>query len=161
MSWMLSISRYQCHAVLSLSGEVIYLKCYNVFLETLLFEETYMPAAHLCSPVWLQLSSEASRSRTEKTQELGCGQQAETYRRKSSESQLFYYFKVGPDWYGIFWSDDDTNIMEEKHADIQHISCECGYQILVTKTCNGGRISYILTKFIPNISALNTSLIRY
>ncbi len=75
---MLSISQYQCHAVLSLSGEVIYVKCYNVFLETLLFEETYMPAAHLCSPVWLQLSSEASRSRTEKTQELGCGQQAET-----------------------------------------------------------------------------------
>ncbi len=36
------------------------------------------------------------------------------------------------------------------------ISAECDYQILVTKKCNGGRISYILTKFIPNISALNT-----
>ncbi len=36
------------------------------------------------------------------------------------------------------------------------ISAYCGYQILVTKLCNGGRISYILTNFIPNISALNS-----
>ncbi len=33
---------------------------------------------------------------------------------------------------------------------------ECCYLILVTKICNGGRISYILANFIPNISALNS-----
>ncbi len=36
------------------------------------------------------------------------------------------------------------------------ISAKCGYQILVTKICDGGRISYIITNFIPNISALNS-----
>ncbi len=36
------------------------------------------------------------------------------------------------------------------------ISAECGYQILVTKIGNGGRISNILTNFIFNISALNS-----
>ncbi len=36
---------------------------------------------------------------------------------------------------------------------ISNISAERGYQILVTKICNGGRISHILTDFIPNISA--------
>ncbi len=29
-------------------------------------------------------------------------------------------------------------------------------KILVTKTCNGGRISQVLTNFIQNISALNS-----
>ncbi len=32
------------------------------------------------------------------------------------------------------------------------IPTECGYQVLVTKTCPGGRVSDILTNFIPNIS---------
>ncbi len=32
------------------------------------------------------------------------------------------------------------------------ILAECGYQILVTKICNGGRICFILTSLIPNIS---------
>ncbi len=36
------------------------------------------------------------------------------------------------------------------------ISNEFGYQILVTKACNEGRISYILTNFILIISALNS-----
>ncbi len=35
------------------------------------------------------------------------------------------------------------------------IMVERGYKILVTKICNRGRISYISTNFIPNISALN------
>ncbi len=34
------------------------------------------------------------------------------------------------------------------------VTAECGYQVLVTKTCNGGRISYILTNFIPKLSVL-------
>ncbi len=33
---------------------------------------------------------------------------------------------------------------------------ECGYQILVTQICEGGMVSYILTNFIPNLSALNS-----
>ncbi len=37
------------------------------------------------------------------------------------------------------------------------ISAECGYQILETKICNGGRISHILT----NISALNSKHFTY
>ncbi len=41
------------------------------------------------------------------------------------------------------------------------ISAECGYQILVTKICNEGRISYILTNFIPNISAMNIRHFTY
>ncbi len=36
------------------------------------------------------------------------------------------------------------------------MSAECGYQVLVTKICRGGRNSYILTNFIPNFSALNS-----
>ncbi len=35
-------------------------------------------------------------------------------------------------------------------------SSECGYQILVIKTCNAGRISNIWTNFTLNISALNS-----
>ncbi len=52
------------------------------------------------------------------------------------------------------------DIREQKNCDIRYIaqyykyniSAECGYQILVTKICNGGKISYILRNFIPNIS---------
>ncbi len=46
-------------------------------------------------------------------------------------------------WYPIYWLILYTYI---------HVWAECGYQIPVTKTYNGGRISYILT----NISALNS-----
>ncbi len=41
------------------------------------------------------------------------------------------------------------------------LAAKCGYQILVTKICNGGRISYILTNFIPNITALNSKHFTY
>ncbi len=34
------------------------------------------------------------------------------------------------------------------------ISAEYGFPVLVTK--NGSRISYVLTNFIPNLSALNS-----
>ncbi len=60
-----------------------------------------------------------------------------------------------PNRYGIFGTDIDANFREEDNsniklfADIKYIfiiSTECGYQILVTKICNGGRLSYILTK---------------
>ncbi len=44
---------------------------------------------------------------------------------------------------------------------ISIISAECGYQILVTKTVNGRRISYILTNFTKNISALNSKYLTY
>ncbi len=37
----------------------------------------------------------------------------------------------------------------------------CGYQILVIKICNGGRIFYILTKFFSNISTLNSKYFTY
>ncbi len=37
-----------------------------------------------------------------------------------------------------------------------YVSARCGSQILVTNICDGGRISYILTNLIPNISALNS-----
>ncbi len=39
------------------------------------------------------------------------------------------------------------------------IFAEFGYQILVIKICNGGRISYILKNFEQNISALNNKLL--
>ncbi len=65
--------------------------------------------------------------------------------------------------YGIFGANDDTNIREKKilifdmlASIVYIISVECGYQIHMTKICNGGRISYILTNFILNISALNS-----
>ncbi len=41
------------------------------------------------------------------------------------------------------------------------ISAQCSYHILVRiicDICNGFRVSFILTHFIPNISALNTKL---
>ncbi len=41
------------------------------------------------------------------------------------------------------------------------ISAECGYQILVTNICTGGRIRYISTDFTLNISALNSKHFTY
>ncbi len=41
------------------------------------------------------------------------------------------------------------------------ISAECGYQILVTKICNGGRISYNLTDFFSKISAFCLLAVKY
>ncbi len=41
------------------------------------------------------------------------------------------------------------------------ISTECGYQVLVTKTCYGGRISYVLTNIILNFSALRSKHFTY
>ncbi len=63
---------------------------------------------------------------------------------------------------GIFGADAD--IREQENYDIRYICwynrctilTECGYEILVTKLCNGGRKSYIWTNFIPNISAMNS-----
>ncbi len=49
-------------------------------------------------------------------------------------------------------------------ADILYICIilpECGYQMLVTKMCNGGWISYILKSFISDISALNSKYFTY
>ncbi len=56
---------------------------------------------------------------------------------------------LGLDQYGIFEADADINIREEENDNIRYVSAhilyvkyfECGYQIHVTKTCNGGRIS--------------------
>ncbi len=67
---------------------------------------------------------------------------------------------TGSSRYGITGADADTDIRELENSEIrridQHIiSAECGYQILLTKICDGGGISYILKNFIPNISALN------
>ncbi len=52
-------------------------------------------------------------------------------------------------------------ILESKKIPISDISSECGYQILVTKIWNGGKISSILTNFIPNIRALNSKHFTY
>ncbi len=50
-----------------------------------------------------------------------------------------------------------TVMLEIKKIPITDILAnECGYQIVVTKICYEGRISLILTNFIPNISALNS-----
>ncbi len=38
---------------------------------------------------------------------------------------------------------------------------ERGYQILVIKICNGGRVAYILTNFITNTSELNGKHLIY
>ncbi len=47
-------------------------------------------------------------------------------------------------------------------ADILYaVSAECDYQRLVTKIWNGGRMSCILTNFIPNIGALNSKHFTY
>ncbi len=69
-----------------------------------------------------------------------------------------------PHWYWIFGADADTNVREEGSSNIWYIvgyctrtlSAEYCYQIDVTKTCNGGRISHILTNFILNISTVNS-----
>ncbi len=55
--------------------------------------------------------------------------------------------------YEFFGADanTNTNIREQENSDIQYIgryypykiSAECGCQVLVTKMCNAGRISYI------------------
>ncbi len=73
-------------------------------------------------------------------------------------------FVVETDWYRIFGADVDADIREQDNSDMRNIGqcyiyivpAECGYQLLVTKIRNAGRISYILTNFIPNISALNS-----
>ncbi len=70
---------------------------------------------------------------------------------------------------GIFKADDDTNIREQENSDNQYISqyyleiilVECVYQTPVTIICNGGKISYILTNFILNTSALNSKHFTY
>ncbi len=41
------------------------------------------------------------------------------------------------------------------------ILAECGYEILVRKICIGGRISYILTNFIQNITVPNNKHLTY
>ncbi len=72
----------------------------------------------------------------------------------------------------IFWAHVDAVIKEYENVNIQYIkifniykkSTECGYQIVVTKICNEGRISYIeqsFSNFIPNISALNSKHFTY
>ncbi len=67
-------------------------------------------------------------------------------------------FKLGPNQYGIFGTNAGTDIREQANSDIWYIrqyyimTAELGFQILVTKICNGGRISYILTNFISNVS---------
>ncbi len=43
--------------------------------------------------------------------------------------------------------------ISDKSADYVYIIfAECGYQIFLTKICNGGRMSHILINIIPNIS---------
>ncbi len=66
------------------------------------------------------------------------------------QSHIFRY-TLGPDWYGIFGADDETDIREQENSDIFYIDwyCRyvilgiCGCQILVTTICKGGRMSYI------------------
>ncbi len=65
----------------------------------------------------------------------------------------------------IFQTGGDADIREQENSDIQNISAdilaECNYQILKMKICNGGRVFYILTNFIPNISALKRKHFAY
>ncbi len=66
----------------------------------------------------------------------------------------------------IFGVETDTDIREQKISHISYISLnymykmhdhsERGHQVIVTNTCYGGSISYILTNFIPNTSARNS-----
>ncbi len=63
-----------------------------------------------------------------------------------------------------FWGQYTDSRVQEKY----NIQCtgrlyqlNVVYQILVTKICGGGRISHILTNFIPNISALNSEHFPY
>ncbi len=66
-------------------------------------------------------------------------------------------------------ADADTNIREQENSNIQYIAqyymyiiaTECGYQILMTKICNGGRVSYILTNLVLDINAVNGKHLTY
>ncbi len=53
-------------------------------------------------------------------------------------------------------------LSSNKNSDVHYIAdviilAKCVKQILVTKTSNGDMISYMLTNFIPSISALNST----
>ncbi len=52
---------------------------------------------------------------------------------------------VGPVQYGISQVNTDASIRKQEMSNIQYI-----------RPCSGGRISHILTNFIPDISALNS-----
>ncbi len=75
-----------------------------------------------------------------------------TDREPHHTVQRHYCKALGPDCYGNVGPDADTDIREQENCDIRYI----GYQTLLPKICNGGRTAYILTNFIPNISALNS-----
>ncbi len=76
----------------------------------------------------------------------------------------------GPTDIRFLGADANTDIREQEYSNIQYpiyrlilyiISAQCVYQILVRRNCHEGRISYILTNFIPNISALNGERFTY
>ncbi len=63
----------------------------------------------------------------------------------------------------------NIDIREQENSEIRYIgrydvyvtSAGWGFQISVTTTCSGGKISYIFTNCIPNISALISIHITY
>ncbi len=64
---------------------------------------------------------------------------------------------------GLYEADASTDIREQEDSKVIYISRlyihiidDFGYQVLVRKICNGGRISDIFTNSIPNISTLNS-----
>ncbi len=84
----------------------------------------------------------------------------------SQNQQHFKSFTSGPNQYGIFGADANTILGSKKtltydilvnilHTVLYIKSTECGYQILGTKICYWGRLSYILRKFYSNTGALN------
>ncbi len=66
----------------------------------------------------------------------------------------------------MFRADADTDISEQENSNIQYIgyyicilSAECGYQMLVIKICNKGKISYILKQhFTEKLLVVNQFL---
>ncbi len=69
-----------------------------------------------------------------------------------------------PDRYGIFGANADNNNRKKENSDIRYIGqysiqyAECGYQICVSKICNGGRMS---NKLNPNIIVEKSKHFRF
>ncbi len=96
----------------------------------------------------------SSQTAMENFSEAGTGQEGEKKQVSSSQNS-----------HCCIWSPKNLNssISECPLSDISaNITlAECGYQILVTKICNAGMISYIVTNFISNICALNSKHLLY
>ncbi len=95
-----------------------------------------------------------NRLRAQKiTDKNNCDTQASTVVLSQREED------VSAHRYGISGADvidRCSGVKKFRYLILYIISSVCGCQILVTKICNGGRICYALTNFIPNSSELNS-----